>query len=154
MKWTEKCILDLAHHNLFEDDGHRRRFHDLLDCYFEKPFFSKGICKCMYLSSWDDEHFIMMLETLNSTMIEKDFDLKLMRDQGQILQSEARAQRDEVSEEVWKLTNSFVGGKPYDRSGLPSLEIDFPEAAYMIKRAIQAAALIDELPPLHNRSFL
>ena len=94
MKWTEKCILNLAHHNLFENDGHRHRFYDLLDCYFDKPFFTKGLCKCMYLSAWDTEHFSMMLETLNATLIEHDFRLHLMRDQGQIEQAEAHAEHN------------------------------------------------------------
>lgn len=150
MKWTEKCILDLAHHNLFEDDGHRRRFDDLLDCYFTKPFFSKGLCKCMYLSSWDADHFVMMLDVLNSTLIEKDFHLVLMKDQGEILQKEAESSHDLVTSEIWKLTNSFISGRPYDRSGLKQIEIGYPDAAYMMKRALAAAALIDELPPLDN----
>ena len=153
MKWTEKCILDLAHHNLFENDGHRHRFHDLLDCYFEKPFFSKGLCKCMYLSAWDSEHFSMMLEVLNCTLIEKDFHLHLMKDQGVILQTEAHEGHNLEDEEVWKLTNAFISGHPYDRSQLSALEIDYPETAYMIKRALSAAYLIDELPPLNHSAL-
>lgn len=150
MKWTEKCILDLSHHSLFEDDGHRRRFYDLLDCYFEKPFFSKGLCKCMYLSAWDAEHFSILLDTLNSTLIEKDFHLNLMRDQGEILQTEAHEAKDPVSEEMWKLTNSFLNGKTYELSGLAELEVSAPESAYIIKRSLAAAKLIDELPPVRG----
>lgn len=144
-------MLDLDHHKLFENDGHRRRFHDLLDCYFSKPFFSKGLCKAMYLSSWDADHFMLMLDTLNSTLIEKDFRLSLMRDQGLIWQKEAHDAHETEQEEIWKLTNSFFGGESYDCSGLPALEIDYPETAYMIKRTLAASELIDELPPLGNR---
>lgn len=149
MKWTEKCILNLAHHNLFENDGHRRRFYDLLDCYFDKPFFTKGLCKCMYLSAWDAEHFSMMLETLNATLIEHDFGLHLMRDQGQIEQAEAHAGHNLGEEEIWKLLNAFVNGRPYDSSSLSDIEIRYPETAYMIKRALLASEIIDELPPLN-----
>lgn len=150
MKWAEKCILDLEHHGLFEDDGHRRRFHDLLDCYFDKSFFGKGLCKCMYLSAWDVDHFSIMLDTLNSTLIEKDFRLNLMKDQGQIYQAEAHYEKDPSQEEMWKLTNSFIRGTGYDPSGLAGLEINFPETAYIIKRALTAAKLIDELPPIQR----
>lgn len=149
MKWTEKCILNLAHHNLFENDGHRHRFYDLLDCYFDKPFFTKGLCKCMYLSAWDTEHFSMMLETLNATLIEHDFCLHLMRDQGQIEQAEAHAEHNLEAEEIWKLVNAFVSGRPYDSSSLSDVEIRYPETAYMIKRALLASKIIDELPSLN-----
>ncbi len=151
MKWTEKCILDLEHHNLFEDDGHRRRFYDLLDCYFDKPFFSKGLCKCMYLAAWDTDHFSVMLDTLNSTLIERDFHLNLMKDQGEMYQAEAHDDRDRASEEMWRLTNSFISGQRYDPSALSDLEVISPESAYTIKRALMAAELIDELPPISRR---
>ena len=42
MNWADKCMLELTHRNLFEDDGHRSRFKDLLDCYSAAPFFTKG----------------------------------------------------------------------------------------------------------------
>ena len=60
MKWFEKCLLELTHHNMFESTDHRSRFLDLISCYFSAPFFTKGLAKCMYLSSWDDEHFIFL----------------------------------------------------------------------------------------------
>ena len=42
MNWNEKCLMELTHHNLFEDNAHRLRFRDLLSCYFTAPFFTKG----------------------------------------------------------------------------------------------------------------
>ena len=120
MKWTEKCILNLAHHNLFENDGHRHRFYDLLDCYFDKPFFTKGLCKCMYLSAWDTEHFSMMLETLNATLIEHDFRLHLMRDQGQIEQAEALI----LSANTAGFLDETVIGRLRDAAGLPCMAAD------------------------------
>ena len=65
MNWNEKCLLELSHHNLFESTDHRQRFRDLIDCYFTAPFFTKGLCKCIYIASWDDEHFIEILAMLN-----------------------------------------------------------------------------------------
>ena len=66
MKWNEKCILELTHHNLFESTEHRSRFVDLLSCYWESPFFSKGLCKCMYLAAWTDDTFNEFLEGLKN----------------------------------------------------------------------------------------
>ena len=103
----------------------------------------------MYLSAWDAEHFSMMLETLNATLIEHDFGLHLMRDQGQIEQAEAHAGHNLGEEEIWKLLNAFVNGRPYDSSSLSDIEIRYPETAYMIKRALLASEIIDELPPLN-----
>ena len=42
MNWPDKCMLELTHRNLFEDDSHRARFRDLLDCYSGAPFFYEG----------------------------------------------------------------------------------------------------------------
>lgn len=66
MSWSDKCIAALAEKKLFENSGHRTRFKELLDCYADYPFFNRGLCKCMYLSAWDEEHFCIMLETLMS----------------------------------------------------------------------------------------
>ena len=53
MNWKDRCFLYLNEEKLFEDSEHRTRFWELLDCYGEQPFFTKGLCKCMYLSAWD-----------------------------------------------------------------------------------------------------
>ena len=71
MKWSEKCIMELTHRNLFENDDHRARFRDLLDCYCDAPFFSKGLCKCMYLSSWDQKQFTQILDVLNEMILDR-----------------------------------------------------------------------------------
>ena len=65
MKWKNDYLTALDEAGLFENTGHRTRFKELMDCYAGFPFFSKGLCKCIYLSAWDDEHFAIMLETLN-----------------------------------------------------------------------------------------
>ena len=66
MNWKTSCYLALEEEKLFETYGHRNRFMELLDCFDDQPFFSPGLCKCMYLSAWDEEHFAIMLETLTA----------------------------------------------------------------------------------------
>ena len=116
MRWSDKCMLELTHHNLFENDEHRSRFRDLLECYSEAPFFTKGLCKCMYLSAWDNEHFAVMLDILNAMTINRQNNLDDMKDQGEVLEAAAEngELEDASSAEIWKLSNAFLNNKPYD----------------------------------------
>ena len=54
MNINYRCLRELEIKGLFETPEHRSRFSELLNCYCNYPFFNKGLCKCMYLSSWDD----------------------------------------------------------------------------------------------------
>lgn len=153
MRWSDKCMLELTHHNLFENDEHRSRFRDLLECYSEAPFFTKGLCKCMYLSAWDNEHFAVMLDILNAMTINRQNNLDDMKDQGEVLEAAAEngELEDASSAEIWKLSNAFLNNKPYDSSSLHSLEIDDPDTAYLIKRALLTADVIDQIPGKEDR---
>ena len=148
MKWSDKCILELTHHNLFEDDAHRSRFRDLLDCYFDAPFFTKGLCKCMYLSAWDNAHFAQMLDVLNELTIEHAGSLSLMVDNGTALIRQAQDDNNRTDVLVIGLSASFLTDTPIDLSPLRELEISDPDTAYIVKRALQAASCIDELPAI------
>ena len=48
MNWKEQWIVALDKEYLFENSSHRTRFKELLDCFADYPFFTKGLCKCMY----------------------------------------------------------------------------------------------------------
>lgn len=150
MKWSEKCIMELTHRNLFEDDDHRARFRDLLDCYSSAPFFTKGLCKCMYLSAWDAAHFAVMLDALNEMVLDGDNNLDLMKDNGIVMEQSAEGNGDIASASIIELSNAFVNDQPYDRSHLSDLEVNEPEAAYTIKRGLLAARCIDDLPPIRE----
>ena len=141
-------MLELTHRNLFENDDHRARLRDLLDCYAAAPFFTKGLCKCMYLAAWDNPHFAQMLDILNEMVIERDSHLALMKDNGIVLEKTAERAGDAASAGVLKLSNALINDRHYDRSDLGSLEVDEPETAYIIKRALLAAQCIDDLPPI------
>ncbi len=149
MKWSEKCLQELVNHDLFENSDHQSRLKDLLDCYSDAPFFNKGLCKCMYLSAWDDEHFAVMLDVLNDMTIDRQDNLDIMKDQGELL--EAEAERKEAVEaegadlEIWKLSNAFVSGTVYDCSGLSELGKSDPDTAYIIRRALLAGDVIDSI---------
>ena len=114
-------ILDTG--NMFEDSGHRTRFKELLDCYGDFPFFSKGLCKCMYLSAWDEEHFCIMLEILTDLSLGRETSTREMRVKGEAL------------------ADAFLDNAPYR---LPEAAEVPPEILRIISRALQAAELIDQ----------
>lgn len=138
MKWKDRCFLYLDEEKLFEDSGHRTRFWELLDCYGEQPFFTKGLCKCMYLSAWDEEHFAIMLETLTSMSLGRETNTEDMRLHGDTL---AQVQPDEEYYVV-QLSNAFLDDKPFSLPGNARLE---PKQQHIINQALKAASVIDNI---------
>ena len=154
MKWSEKCIMELTHRNLFENDDHRARFRDLLDCYCDAPFFSKGLCKCMYLSSWDQKQFTQILDVLNEMILDRGNAMNLMMDNGMVLEQTARNEGDCTTVAILEVSKTFLDEVPDDRNRLKELEISDPETAFCIKRGLLAAQCIDDLPPVHPDAVL
>ena len=136
MNWKDHCFLSLDDEKLFESSGHRTRFFELLDCYGDYPFFTKGLCKCMYLSAWDEEHFAIMLETLTSMSLGRETDTDDMRIQGDTL---AEVQPDEEYY-VMQLANAFLDDKPFI---LPDNARIDPEQLHIIEQALKASQVID-----------
>lgn len=141
MRWNEKCLMELTHRNMFEDTDHRVRFRDLVNCYYQAPFFTKGLCKCMYLSSWDEVHFAMILDILNEITLEGAKNLRLMKIQGEVLERQMTG--DEA--EIFKLSMAFLNNRPYE---LPPFDLMDAESAHIIRQSLQAAVYIEELPEL------
>ena len=139
MKWFEKCLLELTHHGMFESTDHRSRFLDLTSCYFNAPFFTKGLAKCMYLSSWDDEHFIFMLSTLNDMILDGAKSVRNMAEQGLALADAAES----GDREIFLLSAAFLLNTPYRT---PDYTVLDPDVAYKIRKAIIAGKYIDDLP--------
>ena len=127
-------LLDIE--NMFEDEGHRTRFKELLDCYAVFPFFTKGLCKCMYLSAWDEEHFCIMLEILTDMSLGGDANTREMRVKGEALAEE----HPDAEYYVYQLSNAFLDGVPYE---LPE-DAELPSGIkHIISRALRAGELID-----------
>lgn len=142
MNWDEKCVLELSHHNLFESTEQRRRFRDLVSCYCRYPFFNKGLCKCMYMSSWDETHFNEILSMLNDMTIEGRSALTLMADWGQ----KESDKREGFDAEAYKLAVSFIKGTYYKLPDFSEMDAD---DAHVIRQTLLASVLIDELPDPH-----
>lgn len=140
MEWKEICISELEAGKLFEDSGHRTRFQELLECYSEYPFFSRGLCKCMYLSAWDEEHFTIMLETLNIMALGRENDTDDMKLQGDVMAEEMADEHAYGDAYVFRLSGMFLEGKKGKPDGEERLS---PEYQYIVRRALEAAEIID-----------
>lgn len=138
MNWNENCLKALTQARLFEDSGHRTRFKELMDCFSDKPFFTKGLCKCMYLSAWDEEHFLILLPTLSHMSIGKDNDTNEMRIIGHSLADEQT--NDEAF--IYRLSISYLDNSEFHIDENAHLSA---RTSYVIKRAQQAAAIIDQI---------
>lgn len=138
MNWKEKCFSALNAEKMFESYEHSTRFQELVDCFSGYPFFTKGLCKCIYLSAWDEEHFCIMLETLTDLSLGREKNTDEMREKGDLLAEE----QTDGEYYVYHLSNAFLDGKPFDMELPESLDAGF---RYIIDRALKASAIIDQL---------
>ena len=86
--WKDDVFQALDKQYLFQDDAHRSRFKELLDCYANAPFVTPGLCKCMYMSCWDEEHFFIMLDMLNQLTLRHNMGLNDMYENGELMVEE------------------------------------------------------------------
>ena len=137
MRLSQQCIAALSQGGMFENSAHMSRFAELMRCYEEFAFFSRGLCKCMYLSAWDDEHFLVMLEALNVMAIDRSPDTQIMSDQ----RGELEAASDTDSQIILQLSDAWLKDQPY--------EVPFDRltegGAYIIRRGFEAADIIDNV---------
>ena len=137
MNITLHCTAALNRAGLFEDDAHQSRFAELLNCFEDYPFFSRGLCKCMYLSAMDDEHFLVMLEVLNAMALDKSRDTQFMSDQRQELEDTWNTD-DQI---IVRLSDAWLNNQAY--------EIPFGSmteaGAYIIRRGLEAADIINDI---------
>lgn len=129
------CVQALEDQNLFDSAEHRSRFAELIGCYCEHPFFTAGLCKCMYLSAWDMEHFIVMLDILNDLTAGKNNDTREMEDHGDIMIEEG----NDRDKEILHLSTAFLTGRDYD----PDMSHVDEEGKRILHYALQAAEVID-----------
>jgi hypothetical protein len=138
MEWKENCFLALDKAKMFEDSAHRTRFKELVDCFSPYPFFTKGLCKCIYLSAWDDTHFCVMLETLTDLTLGKEKDTQEMSVKG-----EAYAEEETGREAYfYQFSGALLNGTPIPPADHTALS---PEVRYIVHRTLTAAEIIDNL---------
>ena len=95
----------------------------------------------MYLFSWDDEHFVLLLEVLNGMTLEGVKNLQMMEDQTVAWEKEAAG----YDAEIFKLMNAFLSGEDYQVEDFGVMD---PERAHMIRQAMKVSDYIDEIPAI------
>ena len=142
MMWKNEVYRQLRSQHLFENEAHQSRFKELLDCYSNASFFTPGLCKCMYLSCWDEEHFLIMLDMLNQLKLKDHMTLTDMKENGQLMAEEMSADNYEAT--VMQLSCDFLSGTRFDPKKLS--EIFDPTGRHIIEQALKASAVIDSIP--------
>lgn len=132
----------LDEQHLFQDDSHRSRFKELLDCYANAPFFTPGLCKCMYMSCWDDEHFFIMLDMLNQLSLKHNMGLNDMYENGELI-AEEKEVAGSYEDQVMKLSCAFLMDEPFSLDSLPE-DYD-PLGRRIIVESLKSAAVIDSV---------
>lgn len=138
MDWKKTCFLSLDREKMFETPQHRTRFKELFDCYCHYPFFTKGLCKCIYLAAWDEKHFCIMLETLTELILGREKDTKEMSIKGEALTEE----HTDGEYYIYLLSGALLNDEPYDTALPPDLD---QESRHIISRALHASQIIDSL---------
>lgn len=138
MSWKDMFLSALDSAGLFENSGHRTRFKELMDCYSGYPFFTKGLCKCIFMSAWDEEHFNIMLETLT------DMSLGRERDAGEMLIKGDALAEEHVDDEyyVYMLSIAFLENKPFHLEKTAKVS---PEKRYIIEQSLKASEVIEHV---------
>jgi hypothetical protein len=140
MSWKDESIAALDQAGLFQSSSHRTRFKELLDCFGDYPFFTKGLCKCVYLSGWDDEHFSEMLETLTEMSLGRERSTEDMSAKGESLAYESTGKDGEFC--MYLLSLALLEGKPFT---IPDDVTLTPHYEYIIRKALEASKVIDAL---------
>ena len=95
----------------------------------------------MYLSSWDEDHFDVMLATLNEMVIDGVRSVRLMAEQGLVMSE----QLEGYDAEIYRLSAAFLTNTAYE---IPDLTQFDPDGAHIIRRAVLAGQYIDDLPDI------
>lgn len=136
MSKSERYLSALDEAGVFENSEHRTRFKELVDCYGNYPFFTRGLCKCMYLSAWDEEHFAVILQILSDLAIGKERNTEEMR-----LRGDSLALEQESGEScVYQLSNAFLDGREFVLEGTGDIAEEY---RYIIRQALKAEQAID-----------
>lgn len=137
MDLNRMCMASLTEQQLFENTEHSSRFSELISCYSGYPFFNRGIAKCMYLSSWDEEHFLVILDILNDLTISRSQNLEPMKDNGKTLEERAQG----YEKYVMQLSACFLNNEEFV---MPEEEIE-EEGRYILTRALAAEKAINQV---------
>lgn len=104
MSWKNECIPALKSHHLFLSPVHFQRFTQLFNYLRDRAFFNKGLCKCIFLASWDQERYNSFMETMEELIARDAQDLSYMAEKGK-----AKLPRSSGNEKtLYKMSMEFI----------------------------------------------
>lgn len=96
MKWLDKCESALIDSHIFLSHQHISRFHEAFKLIKNQPFITKGLVKCLFLSSWDQEHFNIFMDAVYQLIHNNETNLDRMLEIGQ-----GYVERSKASEKIF-----------------------------------------------------
>lgn len=140
-----ECILkDLDTHGFYHDSTHKRLFHEITHCYCDKSFFTPGMIKCMYMASWDEEHFAQLLNQLMLMSFTSEQEgLHDMAENGELMAEESIFFKNSTDACLYQLSCSFIEDEPFDLNSIPEDLNEHGKA--VLDLTLKAAELIDRI---------
>lgn len=71
MTWREKCIPALIAAQVFLSPQHFSRFEEIFHILKDRPFFNRGVCKCAFMASMDQERYNQFKDIMEYMISEK-----------------------------------------------------------------------------------
>lgn len=117
MDWRDYCVEEIAKHRCFVSAMHKKRFIELFDMVQNEPFFTKEICKCLFLAAWDRKYTNELKEILQGFIDENAMEARGLNGK-KIFRSVTQNEK-----EIIKLAQEFLNnpGKTPDESCLMKL---------------------------------
>lgn len=140
MSWRLHCIEELDRYHCFSSAFQKSRFIEMYDKVKYQPFFTKGLCKCLFLSAWDQEHTTVMQNMLQELMDQKAHSLDYMIESGK-----AKSETNHTYESaMYQLATFFLThpGETPDESWLLRLSRHWIPLGDSV---LQASEIIDRL---------
>lgn len=140
MDWRDYCVEGLDRQSCFVSAFHKSRFIEMYDKVKYQPFFTRGMCKCLFLSAWDQEHTNVMKQMIWELMERKSKNLDYMLEQGRRMSQHGHANE----RAMFKLAEYFLTqpDKTPDESWLMDLSRGWVALG---DSALQASEVIDHL---------
>ena len=104
MAWQEQCLRSLMDAKLFLSAAHMERFKEAWKVLKKQPFCTKGMCKVLFLSAWDQEHYQFFKDTMEEMIARNETDTTYMLEKEKIaFENTALSER-----EMCKLAVAFL----------------------------------------------
>lgn len=104
MNWLDKCESTLTSAHIFLSHSHLARFASAFHTLKQQPFVSKGLCKCAFLSAWDQQHFDIFMDMVEQMIANNETNLDRM-----ILAGEEHIRNAKSNEKIlYSLSQEFL----------------------------------------------